>query len=74
MVFHPCASDDPRRRIFVCAGFSNTCALRVTNKNRDSSGLFLYKIADCMRTDFRPYAIGDPHGRNFVRAKKRSTA
>ncbi|MBI5909401.1 MAG: hypothetical protein HY848_05560 [Betaproteobacteria bacterium] len=26
--FHPCASDDPRGRFFVRAGFAKTCALR----------------------------------------------
>jgi len=31
----------------------------------------LYKIADCVRTDFRPYAIGDPRGQLLVRAKTR---
>jgi hypothetical protein len=35
--------------------------------------VLLYKIADCVRTDFRPYAIGDPRGRVFVRAGFRNT-
>ena len=33
----------------------------------------LYKIADCVRTDFRPYAIGDPRGRAAVRASSSTT-
>jgi len=32
-------------------------------------GLSLSKIADCVRTASRPYAIGDPRGRAAVRAR-----
>jgi hypothetical protein len=39
----------------------------VLDKNKHSAGV-LYKIADCVRTAFRPYAIDDPRGRFFVRA------
>jgi hypothetical protein len=46
----------------------------VTNKNKDGSGLLLYKIVDCVRTDSRPRAIGDPREQFFVCAKKRSAA
>jgi hypothetical protein len=41
----------------------------VMDKSNNGLGLFLYKIADCVRTAFRPCAIGDPRGRFFVRAK-----
>src|SRR5450756_611393 len=39
-----------------------------TDKSKDSVGLLLHKIADCVRTVFRPCAIGDPRGRVAVRA------
>jgi hypothetical protein len=37
----------------------------VMDKSNNGLGLFLYKIADCVRTAFRPCAIGDPRGRVF---------
>jgi len=40
----------------------------VLDKSKDGLGLLLYKIADCVRTGFRPCAIGDPRGRFLVRA------
>jgi len=40
----------------------------VMDKNKGGLGLFLSKIADCVRTAFRPCAIGDPRGRAAVRA------
>jgi hypothetical protein len=40
----------------------------VIYKSRNRSGLFLYKIADCVRIAFHPHAIGDPRGQFFVRA------
>jgi len=40
----------------------------VMTKSKGGLGLFLSKIADCVRTAFRPCAIGDPRGRFFVRA------
>jgi len=43
--------------------------ITVLDKSNCGSGLFLFKIADCVRTAFRPCAIGDPRGRVFVRAK-----
>jgi hypothetical protein len=39
------------------------------DKSNHGSVWFLHKIADCVRTDFRPYAIGDPRGRAAVRAR-----
>jgi hypothetical protein len=41
----------------------------VMDKGKDCAGV-LYKIADCVRTAFRPHAIGDPRGRFFIRANK----
>jgi hypothetical protein len=35
----------------------------VMDKSNNRFGLSLYKIANCMRTAFRPCAIGDPRGR-----------
>jgi hypothetical protein len=46
----------------------------VLDKSNNGLGLHLYKIADCVRTAFRPYAIGDPRGRVFVRAKNGNSA
>jgi hypothetical protein len=40
----------------------------VIDKSRGGLDLFLSKIADCVRTAFRPCAIGDPRGRAAVRA------
>jgi hypothetical protein len=40
----------------------------VMDKSSNVLGLVLYKITDCVRTDFRPCAIGDPRGRDAVRA------
>jgi len=42
--------------------------ITVMDKTNNGLGLFLYKIADCARTVFRPCAIDDPRGRLFVRA------
>jgi hypothetical protein len=42
---------------------------RVIDKSNNGVGLFLSKIADCVRTASRPRAIGDPCGRIFVRAE-----
>jgi hypothetical protein len=42
--------------------------ITVMDKSNNGLGLFLYKIADCVRTAFRPYAIDDPRGRFLVRA------
>jgi hypothetical protein len=39
------------------------------DKSNNGLALSLYKIADCVRTAFRPCAIGDPRGQVFVRAK-----
>src|SRR5450759_3084766 len=44
----------------------------VMDKSKDSAGV-LYKIADCVRTAFRPCAIGDPRGR-FSSAQNRNSA
>jgi hypothetical protein len=44
----------------------------VMNKNKGSLGWPLHQIADCVRTDFCPCAIGDPRGRLFVRATSQS--
>jgi hypothetical protein len=41
---------------------------RAKDKSNDGFGLSLYKIADCVRTAFRPCAIDDPRGRFLVRA------
>jgi hypothetical protein len=40
----------------------------VMDKSNNGLRLLLYKIADCVRTAFRPHAIGDPRGRLLVRA------
>jgi len=40
----------------------------VLDRSNSSLGLFLHTIADCARTAFRACAIGDPRGRDAVRA------
>jgi hypothetical protein len=40
----------------------------VVNTKQDAE--VLSRIADCVRTVFRPCAIGDPRGQFLVRAKK----
>jgi hypothetical protein len=35
----------------------------VINKSKNDLTLLLYKIADCVRTAFRPCTIGDSRGR-----------
>jgi len=40
--------------------------ITVMDKSNNGLGLFLYKIADCVRTAFRACAIGDPRGRFLV--------
>jgi hypothetical protein len=40
----------------------------VIDKSNNGLGWLLYKIADCVRTASRPRAIGDPRGRDAVRA------
>ena len=42
-------------------------------KSNNDLVLFLSKITDCVRTDFRPRAIGDPRGRDAVRASSSAT-
>jgi hypothetical protein len=42
--------------------------ITVMDKGNNGLALFLYKIADCVRTAFCPHAIGDPRGRFLVRA------
>jgi hypothetical protein len=46
----------------------------VMDKSNHGLGLLLSKIADCARTAFRPCAIGDPRGRDAVRANLVATA
>jgi hypothetical protein len=46
----------------------------VMDKSNHGLGLLLSKIADCARTAFRPCAIGDPRGRDAVRASLVATA
>jgi hypothetical protein len=41
---------------------------KVMVKSDKGLELFFYQTADCVRTRFRPCAIGDPRGRIFVRA------
>jgi len=45
----------------------------VMDKSTNGFGLLLSKIVDCVRTDSRPYAIGDPRGRAAVRARSGAT-
>jgi hypothetical protein len=42
--------------------------IMVIDKSNNGLGLFLFKIADCAPTAFRPCAIGDLRGRILVRA------
>jgi hypothetical protein len=45
----------------------------VMDKSKSESGLWLSKIAECVRTAFCPCAIGDPRGRAAVRASSSAT-
>jgi hypothetical protein len=47
--------------------------ITVMDKSNNGLGLFLFKIADCVRTAFRPCAIGDSSADGFSSAQHRNS-